>query len=192
MDDLLHSSRLIQDMKQKINRCRIYLRATTLADLVNAQGTHILSDAYLCHPHGQLPTTTLWPYQTRPGIKHRLVWQMYLDKWCDPHSRKLHQPLSTWLIDNHMNRWQAYYDNNLQVVLITENNVWNHYQPITKQRHQWIISKYDTIVNNTNPNQLPHIQPLDIILENENYYHCLLYTSPSPRDGATSRMPSSA
>ena len=23
-------------------------------------------------------------------------------------------------------------------------------------------------------------------------YHCLLYTSPSPRDGATSRMPSSA
>ena len=24
------------------------------------------------------------------------------------------------------------------------------------------------------------------------YYHCLLYTSPSPRDGATSRMPSSA
>ena len=25
-----------------------------------------------------------------------------------------------------------------------------------------------------------------------NYYCCLLYTSPSPRDGATSRMPSSA
>ena len=24
------------------------------------------------------------------------------------------------------------------------------------------------------------------------YYACLLYTSPSPRDGATSRMPSSA
>ena len=24
------------------------------------------------------------------------------------------------------------------------------------------------------------------------YYSCLLYTSPSPRDGATSRMPSSA
>ena len=24
------------------------------------------------------------------------------------------------------------------------------------------------------------------------YYDCLLYTSPSPRDGATSRMPSSA
>ena len=26
----------------------------------------------------------------------------------------------------------------------------------------------------------------------EHAWHCLLYTSPSPRDGATSRMPSSA
>ena len=26
----------------------------------------------------------------------------------------------------------------------------------------------------------------------ENHFDCLLYTSPSPRDGATSRMPSSA
>ena len=28
--------------------------------------------------------------------------------------------------------------------------------------------------------------------ERESYYHCLLYTSPSPRDYAASRMPSSA
>ena len=30
------------------------------------------------------------------------------------------------------------------------------------------------------------------IVTNENYYFCLLYTSPSPRDPKTSRMPSSA
>ena len=30
------------------------------------------------------------------------------------------------------------------------------------------------------------------ILNNKAYNGCLLYTSPSPRDGATSRMPSSA
>ena len=29
-------------------------------------------------------------------------------------------------------------------------------------------------------------------LSDEHYKDCLLYTSPSPRDGATSRMPSSA
>ena len=31
-----------------------------------------------------------------------------------------------------------------------------------------------------------------IKLSKDGYYDCLLYTSPSPRDGATSRMPSSA
>ena len=30
------------------------------------------------------------------------------------------------------------------------------------------------------------------LLTNLSYFGCLLYTSPSPRDGATSRMPSSA
>ena len=33
---------------------------------------------------------------------------------------------------------------------------------------------------------------IDEDLENGVYTHCLLYTSPSPRDGRRSRMPSSA
>ena len=32
----------------------------------------------------------------------------------------------------------------------------------------------------------------DKTMENSNYWNCLLYTSPSPRDNRTSRMPSSA
>ena len=34
--------------------------------------------------------------------------------------------------------------------------------------------------------------PLHLKLLNLKYYNCLLYTSPSPRDGLLSRMPSSA
>ena len=37
---------------------------------------------------------------------------------------------------------------------------------------------------------LKMIQPTEELLRQ--HYACLLYTSPSPRDGATSRMPSSA
>ena len=33
---------------------------------------------------------------------------------------------------------------------------------------------------------------IESINETGNYYNCLLYTSPSPRDGLLSRMPSSA
>ena len=37
-------------------------------------------------------------------------------------------------------------------------------------------------------NRIPFLNPLT----HENYMSCLLYTSPSPRDNRTSRMPSSA
>ena len=33
---------------------------------------------------------------------------------------------------------------------------------------------------------------LEIVRVNDNFRNCLLYTSPSPRDGLLSRMPSSA
>ena len=36
------------------------------------------------------------------------------------------------------------------------------------------------------------LQKKNFNAENENQYSCLLYTSPSPRDGLLSRMPSSA
>ena len=36
------------------------------------------------------------------------------------------------------------------------------------------------------------IDPRKAVVEVENYLYCLLYTSPSPRDGLLSRMPSSA
>ena len=42
-----------------------------------------------------------------------------------------------------------------------------------------------------NPYQLGHTLVVPK-REVDYYYDCLLYTSPSPRDGATSRMPSSA
>ena len=47
---------------------------------------------------------------------------------------------------------------------------------------------YDSLENITK--KYPKIQ--EIKIENIDHYNCLLYTSPSPRDGATSRMPSSA
>ena len=42
-----------------------------------------------------------------------------------------------------------------------------------------------------NPEEVPFVT-IQLPVYNEMYVICLLYTSPSPRDGATSRMPSSA
>ena len=63
-----------KDKADKINRCRIYLQATTLADISNPEGTHINTFAW-----GGNATTTQnknpreskhdWPRQPRPGPK---------------------------------------------------------------------------------------------------------------------------
>ena len=87
----------------------MYLRVETMADLTNAHGDKILASVYFCMEEGRIDTSTQWPYQPRPGPRHREKWQQFLD----------------------------------------------------------MLSYVPT-------------------------YTCLLYTSPSPRDGATSRMPSSA
>ena len=55
---------------KRINRCRIYLRVTTLSDIVNARGNYIDHHAYRCTRQGRISTTTHWPYQIRPGPKH--------------------------------------------------------------------------------------------------------------------------
>ena len=49
-----------------------------------------------------------------------------------------------------------------------------------------IQNRYDVIITGSD-----QIWNFDCI-KKMGYYYCLLYTSPSPRDGATSRMPSSA
>ena len=41
-------------------------------------------------------------------------------------------------------------------------------------------------------NKLPKKNMASLLLEHGTFYGCLLYTSPSPRDLSTSRMPSSA
>ena len=52
-----------------------------------------------------------------------------------------------------------------------------------------LYSVYDELVRRYNEKTLSF---RNVVVFNAYEYYCLLYTSPSPRDGATSRMPSSA
>ena len=56
---------------------------------------------------------------------------------------------------------------------------------------------YDISVDDSNASDLvvhegPAVSPPDDVIGAKQFYICLLYTSPSPRDLSTSRMPSSA
>ena len=99
---------------------------------------------------------------------------------------------------------------NLQDELIISNNGQGMYE-ITNNVHDWIVknniikgqlnlfirhtSASLTIMENASPDVLDDINSFfqRIVPEDASLYkHCLLYTSPSPRDKRQSRMPSSA
>ena len=97
---------------------------------------------------------------TKTGPQHC---QTFLNSLCDPSTLALHQLLGAWKTTTHSDRWNAYFDPNLQLVLIRENNTWAHYAPTIKHLHHWHISRYDTILDDTLPQLLSDLQPLDII-----------------------------
>ena len=61
---------------------------------------------------------------------------------------------------------------------------------IIKSKNKGIVTGVNMVKKHTKPN--PEMGVTGGIIEQESSIDCLLYTSPSPRDGLLSRMPSSA
>ena len=68
----------------------------------------------------------------------------------------------------------------------------NHYKKISDSNLEWIdITNNDEALKLTSKSQEELLRRLHVI-DDGKVIGCLLYTSPSPRDLSTSRMPSSA
>jgi hypothetical protein len=75
MDILTTPLTLSRDVLLRLNVCRIYLQAVSLADIVTADGARITSRAW----HGQIdpsrPSSFTWPTQQRPPDSDWKLWQ---------------------------------------------------------------------------------------------------------------------
>jgi hypothetical protein len=100
-----------KDNAIKINQCRIYLQATTIADIANPEGTHINNFAW-----GKNTTTGTsrnprqlkhdWPQQPCPGPKTWYAWRSALKKYpsIDRKSNQIRQPLGAWTVSLQQSR----------------------------------------------------------------------------------------
>ena len=81
---------------QAINRCRLYLRVITLADVTNVVGTHILREMTDCET--PINTTLKWPKQQKPGLYDRKCWKRLLETVIKEQSKnnELIIPLGKW------------------------------------------------------------------------------------------------
>jgi hypothetical protein len=109
-----------------INRCRMFLHAETLADICNAEGTHILKDCMELHEAGRRHTDELWLRQPRPGPEHRRTWKRFLREACTDNWTLL-SPLGKWISQPRI-EWRAYYDKQCHKALTTEDfNNWTEW-----------------------------------------------------------------
>jgi hypothetical protein len=81
-----------------INRCRLYLRCETLADVCSYSGKTIDSTALDCTKQARILSSYIWPPQPRPGPKHRKVWKNFLQSFCHLGTHQLETPLGEWTV----------------------------------------------------------------------------------------------
>ena len=156
---------------QKIQRCRIYLGVTMIADISTAHGDNIEFSSYHCLPSGKITSEKLWPHQPRPGHKHISTWQRFLNTLCIPQTLTLRQPLGEWITSPTISRWNAFYDDTLRVIIIKKNHTWHHYTDYSKHRRYWRVDNQAISIDSTPPTSLTQLQPLDILVTTNNAYH---------------------
>lgn len=79
-----------------INRCRVYLKVETIADVSSYSGKSIDTNALECNDQARIMSPALWPFQPRPGPKHIKVWQQFLQSFCHIGTNTLETPLGKW------------------------------------------------------------------------------------------------
>ena len=99
MEEIAHKGSFTPLQLQKINRCRIHMQATTLADITNGYGTRLTTSAR----QGRKDTTRVsaynFPFQPRPDQPSIRLWKKAL-RTCFPllHEAALIPQLRSWTI----------------------------------------------------------------------------------------------
>jgi len=112
-----------------INRCRVYLQALSLSDLVSADGRCVMSSAFTGHRLIDRRSTLEWPAQLRPPKLDWLIWSSSLNTLCIGYS--LLQPIDMSQIESHQS-WFWYMDQN-PTLYTTVDSQWECYPLVSSQ-----------------------------------------------------------
>ena len=137
MDHACHSSRSDEEICN-INRCRLYLRAESLSNLCNSEGTLIQQHAFDCKSTARITTEEAWPRQPRPGKQHRKVWKSFLANFCLDGTLHLRQTMGDWSSPPAKQNWYAVYDPDWEKAFTLEDDgSWLMRTVTSKNRRGW-------------------------------------------------------
>jgi hypothetical protein len=109
MDDFRHLNIFSDSDLYDINRCRIFLKVTTLSDITDGLGRCITEEAFKCRAFTDRQSPLLWPRQPVLTTQQKNLWKKALEAAYTSTGRVLHEPLGMWIAQSNMN-WNAYYD----------------------------------------------------------------------------------
>jgi hypothetical protein len=132
-------------LMERINRCRNFMRAETIADVATLDGKYICLEAYKCNVEVRIQSKKLWPNQPHVGTLHTKSWQWFLKLWYKDGSLELRQPLGTWLVEPTGRGWSAYYVESTDMVLTQEDGSWREHEVLEKQRIEWNLCDHHAI-----------------------------------------------
>jgi hypothetical protein len=134
-----HRKHFSQTQLEAINACRLYLQITTLAEISNDLGTHLLQ----CAITGETTTagkptiwtystsTIKWPYQLRPPPVAWKFWKSYLKQFTtQTPSKQLLSPLGDWLPSCRLQRQWTFLQSDNTIFQATTNNTYRVYNSI--------------------------------------------------------------
>jgi hypothetical protein len=147
-----------------INKCRIYLRVLTLADIVTGNGKHITNDAFIGRRRTrQANHSYQWPNWGQPTFKQWKVWRKALKTAFAPiRHRKLSNQLGAWTSPINTN-WEWFESTSGEEMLfqLTSNQSWLSYKKLGRSQR---VKRYKLTGSAHPPPLQTNILPTTIII----------------------------
>ena len=115
------------------NRCRLYLQATSLADIASGDGREIMENAWSGHRDPFRTPYYQWPVQQRPADTDWREWRSalrsaFLDP-ARPSRRTLNRPLGEWIVNAAEPRWEWYFSPSEKRIYRVSNDQTSYFRP---------------------------------------------------------------
>jgi hypothetical protein len=178
---------------QSINRCRMYLRATTLSDITTGFGDQINKDILRGIRDEDAYTPYLWPRQPRPDERSWRLWRKALRESFPHTNRRLTTPLGSWH-DGHRDQWRWFYQPHTNNLYQRFGNMWRIWQRTSRRGRVGRLPKFRYHSNSIGlppGSQRATIKKLpNRIVQLTGYYRERQPEAPQPRTQGLDNIPS--
>ena len=143
MEAMLKISLTGKEINQ-VNKCRMYIKAFSLADIATGNGNQVSKSAWELEQTHKGRTNINWPLWGEPAKKDKELWKRALRMAYSPHKEmELERKLGKWLGKDYLN-WEWFLHKDLNYLYRRVNGKWQVHQQINRSRRKRKFKKSTT------------------------------------------------